>query len=57
MDLRTFENGELKRLGQFVGWWKSRNQADPDKFPMEMNTGAWDEQYAIFEAGEYGEQR
>ena len=48
--LRDFENGQLKKLGQFFAWWKRQNKTMPAKFPMEMEPEEWAEQYNLFKA-------
>ena len=49
MTLREFENGQCKRLGQFMSWWNANHKRDPRLFPMEMEPGGWDEQFAQFD--------
>lgn len=33
----------------FEQYWREENLKNPDMFPMRMGSGAWDEQFMIFE--------
>lgn len=40
---------EQIRVARFQVWWMDQNDLDPDKFPLDMEPGEWDEQYRAWE--------
>jgi hypothetical protein len=49
MKLEEFIEEEKKSLQIFEAWWRAENKKNPKHFPLEMETGDWDEQYFTFE--------
>lgn len=48
MTLIEFVKEERERLEEFVTTWVKNNIKNPEDWPMEMNSGDWDEQYITF---------
>lgn len=46
--LTTWLKGERARLEEFAAMWRRMSESDPDKYPLRMIAGDWDEQLISF---------
>ena len=49
MKFTIFLAEEALRLAAFKRWWEYNNAEFPGEFPMDLNSGDWDEQLQGFE--------
>ena len=49
MYISDWSSEDHARLGRFVAWWFSKSADDSVKFPLDMESGEWDEQYRAWE--------
>ncbi len=40
---------EQTRVAQFLHWWFLQHEKDPNSFPLNLESGEWDEQYQMWE--------
>ena len=43
-----FIKTEKDRLDAFLSWWRASHSDDPESYPMWMEDGDWEEQYACW---------
>lgn len=48
MTLQEYIVEQTKRLEEFQQWWIASHELAPDKFPMSLMAGDWDEQEQFF---------
>jgi hypothetical protein len=48
--LGEFKQEQKKLIEEFYYHWRRKNESDQVNFPIEMNAGDWDEQFAMFQA-------
>lgn len=48
MTLMDFIESNRESLRKFNAYWREKHESNPDDFPMELNTGDWDEQLESF---------
>ncbi len=47
--LHDWCTAEQTRVAHFLHWWFLQHEKDPDGFPLNMESGEWDEQYLMWE--------
>ena len=47
--LHDWCTAEQTRVAHFLHWWFLQHEKDPDSFPLNMESGEWDEQYLMWE--------
>ena len=53
MTYQEFIEEQRQRLIDFEAYWLGMNHQHPDQFPMDMESGDWDEQLAIFNDNDF----
>lgn len=48
MKLANWCAAEQIRVAHFMRWWFEQNDLNPEDFPLDMDSGEWDEQYFIW---------
>jgi len=51
MKLNEFIAEERAMLEKFESYWLKMNNTDPETFPLEQETGDWDEQFELCKFG------
>jgi len=51
-DLDDYIFDHLGVLNRFEESWRESHENDPENYPLSMNPGDWDEQFAFFKESE-----
>lgn len=49
MELSQFLHIETRKCSWFAHWWMQQHHEEPDKFPLNLEPGEWDEQFRAWE--------
>jgi len=47
--IMEFSDEQKEKLEAFCKYWKSLHLEDPENFPLEIESGDWDEQFDFFQ--------
>lgn len=56
MNIEEFEQQEIRSIHNFCTDWLDNHQADPEKYPIDLDILEWLDQYHCFNNTEYEDE-